>query len=157
PGDDVLTLRVDEVLAVHALLAGRGVPGEADAGGRVLALVAEDHLHDVDRGAEVVGDPVHVAVDLSARRLPGVEDGVDRAAQLLARVLREAAAGVALVDLPGALDGVVDAEALVRDVVDRLAEHLDQAAVAVARERLVAGRACETLDRLVVEPDVEDR
>ena len=35
PGDDVLALRVDEVLAVDALLAGRGVAGEADAGRRV--------------------------------------------------------------------------------------------------------------------------
>ena len=66
-------------------------------------------------------------------------------------------AGVVLVDLPGPLDGVLDAEALVRDVVDGLAEHLDQPAVAVARELLVSGRARETLDGLVVEPDVEDR
>ena len=43
------------------------------------------------------------------------------------------------------------------DVVDGLAEHLDQPAVAIARELLVARRARETRDRLVVEPDVEDR
>ena len=157
PGHDVLALRVDEVLAVDALLAGRRIAGEADAGRRVVALVPEDHLDDVDRRAEVVGDPVHVAVDLRAGGVPGVEDGGDRAAQLLARVLREALPGVAFVDLPRPLGGVVDAEALVRDVVDGLAEHLDQPAVAVARELLVPGRARETLHGLVVEPDVEDR
>ena len=66
PGDDVLSLRVDEVLAVDALLAGRGVAGEADAGRRVVAFVPEDHLDDVDRRAEVVGDRVHAPVDLCA-------------------------------------------------------------------------------------------
>ena len=157
PGDDVLALRVDEVLAVDALLAGRGVAREADAGGRVVALVPEDHLDDVDRRAEVVGDRVHAPVDLRARRVPGVEDGRDRSAQLLARVLREALAGLVLVDPARLLDGVVDAEALVRDVLDRLAEHLDQPAIAVARELLVAGRAREARDGFVVEPDVEDR
>ena len=97
------------------------------------------------------------AVDLRARRVPRVEDGGDRAAQLVARVLREVAARLVDVDLAGALDGVVGAEALVRDAVDRLAEHLDEAPVAVARELLVAGRAREPRDGDVVEPDVEDR
>ena len=68
--------------------------------------------------------------------------------ELLARVLRKALPGLVLVDLPGPLDGVVDAEALVRDAVDGLAEHLDQPPVGVARELLVAGRAREALDRL---------
>src|SRR4029077_17034917 len=86
-----------------------------------------------------------------------VEDSSDSAAELLARVLREALPGAALIDLPRPLDGVLDAEALVRDVVDGLAEHLDQPAIAVACELLVSRRARETLDGLVVEPDVEDR
>ena len=57
----------------------------------LVALVAEDHLDDVDRGADVVRDPVRAPVDLRARRVPRVEDGADGAGQLLARVLREAA------------------------------------------------------------------
>ena len=97
------------------------------------------------------------AVDLRARRVPRLEDGGDRAAQLLARVLREVLARLLDVDLAGALDRVVGAEALVRDAVDRLAEHLDEPPVAVARELLVAGRAREPVDGDVVEPDVEDR
>ena len=59
-----------------------------------LALVAEHHLDDVDRGAEVVRDVVRAPVDLRARRVPRVEDGVDRARELLARVLRERLAEV---------------------------------------------------------------
>ena len=50
--------------------------------GRV-PLVAEHHLDDVDGGAEVVGDVVRAAVDAGARRLPRVEHGAGRAAQLL--------------------------------------------------------------------------
>src|SRR5581483_7249122 len=156
-GDDVLSLRVDEVLAVDALLAGRRVARETDAGRGVVALVPEDHLDDVDRRAEVVGDRVRAPVDLRARRVPRVEDGGDRAAELLARVLREVLARLLDVYLARLLDAVVDVEALVRDAVDGLAEHLDEAPVAVARELGVAGGARETLDRDVVEPDVEDR
>ena len=97
-GNHVLALRVHEELAVDALLAGRRVAREAHAGGGAVALVAEDHLDDVHRGAEVVRDVVRAAVDLRARRLPRVEDGADGAAQLLARVLRERAAELLVVD-----------------------------------------------------------
>ena len=96
--DDVLALRVDEVLAVDARLAGRRVARERDAGRRAVALVPEHHLHDVHRGAHVVGDRVRAAVDLRARRVPRLEHGDDRAAQLVARVLREVAAGLLDVD-----------------------------------------------------------
>ena len=44
------------------------------------------------------GDVVRAAVDLRARRVPRVEDGAVRAAQLVARVLRERLAGLLLVD-----------------------------------------------------------
>ena len=79
PGDDILALRVQEVLAVDTLLARRRVAGEADAGRRVLAFVPEHHLDDVDRGAEVVRDSVCLPIDLCAGRVPGVEDGRNRA------------------------------------------------------------------------------
>ena len=91
-GDDVLALRVHEELAVEAGLAGRRVAREADAGRRAVALVAEHHLHDVHGRADVVRDAVRAPVDLRARVLPRLEDREHRAAQLLARVLREVAA-----------------------------------------------------------------
>ena len=43
------------------------------------------------------------------------------------------------------------------DPVDDLAVHLDEPAVRVVREARIAGRAAERLDRLRVEPEVEDR
>ena len=66
-GDDVLALRVDEELAVQRALARRRVAREADAGAGRVALVAEHHLHDVHRRAEVVGDVVRPPVDTGAR------------------------------------------------------------------------------------------
>ena len=51
----------------------------------LVALVAEDHLHDVHRRAEVVRDPVRAPVDLRARRVPRVEDG-SHGARAAARV-----------------------------------------------------------------------
>src|SRR6185369_17683522 len=97
PGDDVLALGVREELAVEPLLPCRGVTRESDAGARLPALVAEDHLDDVHGGADVLGNAVRAAVDLGPRRLPGVEDGQHGAAQLLLRVLRKRRAGVLLV------------------------------------------------------------
>ena len=165
-GDDVLTLRVGQKLAEEAGLAGRRVAREGDPGAGLLALVAEDHLDDVDGGAEVVRNVVVAAVSLGARRVPRVEDGTDGAAELLLRVLREGTAGLLLVH---ALEGLDQAREIVLlagqrvgeevrvDAVDGLAVHLDQAAVGVLREALVARAAGEALGRLVVEADVEDR
>ena len=93
-GDDVLALRVLQVVAVHALGAAGGVAGERDAGAGVHAAVAEHHRLHVDRGAEVLGDPLLAAVEPRAVGVPGVEDGAHRQVELLARVLREVAAGV---------------------------------------------------------------
>src|SRR3712207_7590669 len=51
-GDHVLALGVREELAVEPALPGCRVAREADARAGVLALVAEDHLNDVDGRAD---------------------------------------------------------------------------------------------------------
>ncbi len=177
--DDVLALRVGQELAVEPRLARRGVAREGDTGSRLVALVAEDHLHDVDRRAEVVGDVVCAPVDLCPRSLPRVEDGSHGPPQLVPRVLWERCSGLALVrplvglDQGGQVLGrQVDVlgraalvlqprqrilEQMVGDPVHDLAVHLDQAAVRVVGEAGVAGALGEALDRLVVETEVEDR
>ena len=63
-----------------------------------VALVAEHHLHDVDRGAEVVGDALRLAVVAARAGCPTLEHGLDRAAQLFARLGRELAARARDVD-----------------------------------------------------------
>ncbi len=159
-------------------MAGGGVAGEGDAGAGVGAEVAEDHRADVDGGAEVVRDALLAAVELGALAVPGLEDRLDGEVHLLARVLREVPAGLLLDDLleggdqllqVGGLEVGVDGdllgvlglvegllEELAVDAEDRLAEHLDEAAVGVPGEALVAGLPGQALHRLVGEADVQD-
>ena len=178
-GDHVLALGIREELAEEPRLARRGVAGEGDARPRGRALVAEDHLDDVDRGAEVVGDPVSPAVHLRPGRVPRLEDRLHGAGELLARVLRERRARLFLVDLlvgdnevaevvrvqldvllgaaVGLEIGERGLEAVRVDALDHLAVHLDQAPVGVAGEAGVVGRAAEPFDGVVVQTEVEDR
>jgi hypothetical protein len=151
----------------------------AFAGARVVALVPEHHLDDVDRGAEVVRNSVHAPVDLGARGVPRVEDGPHRALELDAWVLGEVMTSARAVDLLEPIDELAQVLRLELDVVanpfrllhrrDRLLElvrvhsvhdvpvHLDQPTVGVPREARVAGRAREAVGRLVVQAEVEDR
>ena len=178
--DHVLALGVGQVLAVEDLLAGVGVAGERDAGPRVVAHVPEHHRHDVDRGPEVVGDVLAVAVVVGALAEPGGEDGLDREVELLVGVRGEVAAGVGLHDALELLDerlevvdrqvgvgGAVAVELLARlerlvepravHVHDDPAEHLDEPAIRVPAEPLVARERDQALQRLLVEAEVEDR
>ena len=88
-GDDVLALRVDQVVAVHAALPGRGVAGERDTGAGGVAEVAVDHRHDVDGGPEAGGDAFLMAIRDGALGVPGREDRANRGEHLHSRVLRE--------------------------------------------------------------------
>ena len=178
-GHDVLALGVGEVLAEQRLLARVRVAGERHAGARVVAHVAEDHGHDVDRGAEVVGDLLVVAVVDGALAEPAREDGLDRQVELLVRVAREVPAGVladdaleglgerpevvgvevgVLLGAAGVLGGLErGVEALALHVHDDPPEHLDEASVGIPAEALVAGQRDEPMQGLLVEAEVEDR
>ena len=177
--DDVLALRVLEVVAVHALLAAAGVTGEGDAGARVRAQVAEHHRHDVDRGAEVGRNPLLAPVQDGPVGVPGVEDRLDRHVHLLARILREVPAGLVLDDRLEGLHqacrssasrsrsffvplaclaaSMADSNSCALDVQHGLAEHLDQAPVGVPREPLAAGLLGQAVHRLIGQADVEHR
>ena len=179
PGDDVLALGVEQELAPEAWLTRRGVAREQDAGAGRVPLVAEDHLDDVDGGAQIVGDPVGASVHLRPRRLPRVEHGPHGPLQLRPRVLREGSTGALAVhgletadELLEVLRRQVDVlnrvarlleprqlllEQAPLDSVDDLAVHLDQAAVGVEGEPPVSGRRREALDRVVVQTEVQDR
>jgi len=178
PGDDVLALGVLQVVAVDALGPRRWIAGERHPCARVRGHVAEHHRADADRGAQVGGDSLLAAVEDRPIGVPGVENGPDGEVHLLARLLRELPACVFVHDLlvlvdqrsqvfrvqvevvPGVL-GLLGRmkRALEQRAVDAqngFAEHLDQPAVGVEGQALVAGLLGETQDRLVVEPDVED-
>ena len=85
-GDDVLALGVDQEVAARLGRAGDLVAREGHAGARGRALVAVDHLLDVDRRAPVVGDAVDAPVGDGALAHPRVEDRADGLLELLARV-----------------------------------------------------------------------
>ena len=119
------------------------------------------------------------AVDAGALAVPGLEHGQDGGVELGAGFHREVEAGFLLHDLlvgrhqffeVGGVEVEVGVSAclslqrgdgLFEKVAvgahDRLGEHLDQPAVRVPGEALVAGLLGEAIDGEVVEPDVEDR
>ena len=178
-GDDVLALRVDQELAVELFRAGRRAAREADAGRRAIAGVAEHHLLHVDGGADVIGDVVDAAILLRARVLPRAEHRVARALELLDRILRKRLAGLVLDDLLVARDHLAQRrlveigvglhaarflhrvelvlEHVLRDLQHDVAEHLDEAAVAVGGEPAVARLLLQRFDGLVVEAEVQNR
>ena len=170
--DHVLALRVDQEVAARLGCAGDLVAGEGDARGGRRAAVAVDHPLHVDRGAPLLRDPIDLPVGDRSVAHPGVEHGQHRLAQLGARLGREAverleAAGQLAQRVRVELGVEADAalglqardlvlEALAGDAAHDVPEHLDEAAVGVPGEALVARRACQTLDRVVVEAQVED-
>ena len=175
----VLTLRVHEELAVELPGPGCGVAGEPDARRRPVTGVPEDHHLDVHRGADVVRDVVDAPVFLRARVVPRPEHGVAGHAQL-----REGVLGKGL-PRPTLHDGLVTpddlAERLLVEVgieagapalLDRVellfervlgnfehdvAEHLDEAAVAVVGEPAVRRPCLQPLDGFVGQAEVQDR
>ncbi len=177
-GDDVLALRVDEELTVELLRAGRRVAREADAGARAIAGVAEHHHLHVHGGADVIGDVVDTAVFDRARVHPRPEHGVARHRELLVRILRKVALRAILDDLLVALHHVAERrlvevgvelrvarllhrlelvlERLLWNLEDDVAEHLDEAAVAIEREAAVLRPPLQSLHRIVVEAEIED-
>ena len=103
-GDDVFALGVDEIFAVENVFAGGRIAGEGDAGGAIVAHVAEDHALHVDGGAPFIGDFVLLAVEDGAFVHPGAEHGADGALQLIERIGREFLAGAFLDERFEAID-----------------------------------------------------
>ena len=178
-GHDVLALGVREELGVEATLARPRVAREADPRPRRRAQIAEHHRHHRDGGPPVRGDAVDPAVLGRLLGEPRVEDGGDRQAQLLSRILGKRRTGAGahdvlerlgqLAELVGGDLGVgPDAEArlhgvelgvegLAADAEHHAREHRDEAAVAVPGEALVLRPRGEPAHRLVGEAEVEDR
>ena len=177
-GHDVLALRVDQVLTIQRRLAGGWVAREGDAGGGVIAHIAEDHRLDVDSGAEVVRNPVQAAIVDCAPTVPGAEYRGDRLAQLLLWILGKLdTLGLPdnrlepfgdLGQLLGRQIGILPAtlalrlihdvlELLALDAEHDLAEELDEAAVGIGREARIVGQPGQPLARLLVQAQVEHR
>jgi hypothetical protein len=147
-GDDVLALRVHQVLAVEEVLAGRGIAGEGDAGPGVLAEVAEDHRLHVDGGAPRLGDAVQLAVEVRAIVVPRAEHGADGAPELGVRILGE-------LDAAPLADGRLElGDQLAQVVGGELGVELDAARVLLGLEQLLERIDLVLVLRLEAEHDV---
>ena len=176
--DDILALGIDQVLAHQLLLAGGGVTGEGNAGAGTHTGVTEGHLLHVDSGAPLVGDLVHLTINVGAGVVPRTEDGLDSADQLLFGVLGELFAlllqvnllefldqflqvvGVQLNVLLHALALLHGVDALLKEALAQLHDdvrvHLDEAAVAVVGKAGVVGLLGQAFNSLVVQAQVQD-
>ena len=145
---------------------------------RSVAHVAEHHRLHVGGGADVVGNLFHVAVVVGFGVPPAAEHGVARHGKLLARIFGKGLVGFFLDELLVIGDdglqvvgGEVGIElgldlrfARIEDVVELLhvdierdfAEHLDEAAIAIVGETLVAALRGEAGGGLVVQAQVQD-
>ena len=94
-GHHVLALCVHEEVAIGTVVAGGCVAGEPHTGARCVVAIAEHHRLDIHRGSKVVRDLLPHPVRHSSRSVPRTEHRLDRAVQLLARILRERHARVA--------------------------------------------------------------
>ena len=178
-GDDVFALRVAQILAEQHRFAGVRIAREGHARARVVAEVAEDHLHHGHGRAPIVGNSIESTVVDRAFAVPRVEDGSDRQVELLANVLREIAPRPLAhdffelahelfprlrVDLRIVLYAerhfeFVQAlvEAFLVDVEHDVGEHRDEPAVGVPSEPRIVGERGERLDGSVVEAEIQDR
>ena len=177
-GNNVLALCIDQVLAHQLLSAGGGVTSESNAGAGTVAGVTKGHLLHVDSGAPLVGDLVHLTVDVCTGVIPAAEHGLDSLDQLITGILREGTAFVLLVDLlEGAdqflqvvssqvhvvLDALgflhlvdLDLEQALGNHHNDICKHLHETAVAVVCEAGVAGLLGQTFHSLIVQAQVQD-
>ena len=88
-GDDIFALRVGEHVAIQHILAGAAVARERHTRAAVVPHVPVDHGDDVDRRPQAVGNAVHLAIVFGAAGVPALEDRLDRAPQLLLRIVGE--------------------------------------------------------------------
>jgi hypothetical protein len=88
-GHDILALGIDQIIAFDLGFAGGTVAGHGHAGGAVVAHVAEDHGHDADRRAQIVGDAGGIAVIDGAFAVPAFEHRFGGHFELLHRILRK--------------------------------------------------------------------
>ncbi len=178
-GHDILALGIDEILAIELVGPGRRVAREGDAGGAIVAHIAEHHGLDIDRRAPAGRDLVQAAIGDGALIHPAAEHGADGTPELVRRILRERLLEVLLDDILvaghdlapilgrklGIERGAAIELVLLEDLLEQmmlhaqhdLAIHLDEAAIAVIGEALVATALGQAHDGLVIEAEIEHR
>ena len=95
-GDNILALRIDQVLAIEDILAIGRVAGECNTCGAVIAHVAIDHRLNIDSGTPLMRNLVLVAVNGGAIVVPTAKDSSNRAFELRHGIIRKHLVGPAL-------------------------------------------------------------
>ncbi len=178
-GHHVFALCIGQQVAVQHVLAGAAVARECHARAAVVAHIAVDHGDDVHGGSQTVRNAVHLAVVLGTLGVPALEDRFNGTPELLLRIVGEGMAGALLHDrlevvhkvvqvVGGQVDIAFDLAACLgflelcferslADVVHDVAVHHHEAAIGVVRKARIPGAGNETVDRPVVEAEVENR
>ncbi len=171
---NIFTLGIHQVFTHHFLIAGGRVAGEGHAGAGVIAHVPEDHRHDIDGSAEIIGDVGGFAVIHGALAHPRFEHGLGGQFHLLVDILGEIRLDMLLVDfLEGAdhrfpilgghlgielvaLLGLIFSHRVLEDLViqveDGGAEHFNQAAIRIPYEAGIPGQLDHAFHTLSVRP-----
>src|SRR5215831_5610473 len=95
-GNNVFTLRIDQILTVKHFFAGSRIAGESNASRAGVAPVAEHHRLHVDSSAPFVGNSILAPINYGAVIVPGTEHCSDRSPELLAWILRKVFSGTLL-------------------------------------------------------------
>ena len=177
-GHHVLTLRVDQKLAVKFVLAGRRIAGKRHPRTRVFAHVTEDHRLHVHGRAQEARDAFDLAIADGPFLHPTLKDRLDGQLQLTQRVLGKGFSVVLPVDffvgfaqfdhafgrhVGVELGLVLDLdlvecrfEIMMVDAHHHVAIHVDQPTIRIVSAPLVAGGVGQPDDRLLVQPQVQD-
>ena len=115
--NDVLTLCIDEVLTIDALLTGGRITCKCNAGTGGIAHVSEYHGLYVYGCAPVSGDIVHTAINDGTRVVPGTEYGLNSLHELNHGILRELLALLLHVVSLEALDKLLHVICIELDIV----------------------------------------
>ena len=176
----VLTLGVDQIVAIQDIFPVARVPGEAHAGGRIIAHVAENHGADIHRGAvgQIGGNVELAAIIHRPFAHPGLKHALHGQEELGPGVLGKRPPGLLLDEILKACyyfrqgfggqlsihSGVVLFLNVIKNLVKfgvrdsqaDLAEELQETPVGVVDEALILGQLDHAFGRFIIEPQVED-
>jgi len=176
-GDHILALGIDQVVAFQFGLARGAIARHGHTGGAVVAHVSEDHGHDTDCCAQIMGNACRIAIIHRALAIPAFENRFSGHFELFDRILGKIHLGMAAEDgleLPGQGPPMVGAqlglgldtgflfdqidrqfERLIRDSHDHRPKHLDQAAIGIIHKTRVLRVADHALGGFIIETNVE--
>ncbi len=177
-GNHVLTLRIDQVLAVNALCAGGRVSGKGNACAGGISHITEYHRLHVYCRAPVAGDIVHTSVDNRSLVVPGTENRLHRLHQLYLGILRELLALIFLIDILETdndlfhivrrqIGVILDALALLdlvqnplkigfRNLHHDIREHLNKSAVGIICKPGISGLSGKALHGCIRKTQIQD-